>query len=275
MFYPGALPHRREVEYASRQFRTIELNGTFYSAKRPDHFAQWMEQTPDDFVFAVKAPRYITHIRRLRDVKTPVANFLASGLLRLGPKLGPILWQLPPRLAFDPARMAEFLALLPHDTKTASRLARRHDGALRGRAWLKTDAERPLRHAVEIRHESFAVPEFIALLRRHRVALVCADSVEWPCLMDVTADFVYCRLHGSEELYASGYDDSALDAWAGRVTAWAKGGMPEDAQTVAPRAAPKRRSRDVFVYFDNDAKVRAPFDAQGLASRVARGSAKH
>jgi uncharacterized protein YecE (DUF72 family) len=137
-----------------------------------------------------------------------------------------------------------------------------------GRAWMKTDAQRPLRHAMEIRHASFAVPEFVELLRAYDVALVCADTVEWPRLMDVTSDFVYCRLHGSEELYASGYDEKSLDVWAARVAEWARGGEPVDAERVIKAAGPKRASRDVFIYFDNDVKVRAPFDAQSLMARA-------
>lgn len=269
-FYPDDLPHKRELEYASRQLDSIEINGTFYSLQRPESFARWAAETPENFVFAVKAPRFITHIRRLKEAEAPLANFLASGVLRLGAKLGPILWQLPPSFRFDPARLDAFLALLPHDTEAAARQARRHDRKVSGRAWMRTDAKRPLRHAMEIRHESFATPAFIDLLRKHKVALVCADTVEWPRLMDLTADFVYCRLHGSEVLYASGYDGKALDQWAARVVAWTRGGEPADAERASPRAGPKRRTRDVFVYFDNDAKVRAPVDAQGLIGRVRR-----
>jgi len=266
VFYPQGLPRKRELEYAARQFRSIEINGTFYGMQRPDAFASWAAQTPDDFVFAVKAPRFITHIRRLQEAETPLANFIASGLLRLGPKLGPILWQFPPNFRFDPERIEAFLRLLPHDTKAAARLGLRHDDRLKAPAWLKIDAERKLRHAFEIRHESFRSRAFIDLLRHYDVALVCADTVEWPRLMDVTADFVYCRLHGSEELYASGYDDKALDDWARRVAAWAGGGEPDDAERVGSRA--RARRRDVFVYFDNDAKVRAPADARALVERV-------
>ncbi|HUL08238.1 MAG TPA: DUF72 domain-containing protein [Candidatus Acidoferrum sp.] len=269
-FYPQGLPQKRELSYAAAIFRTIEINGTFYSLQRPETFVLWAEQTPEDFVFAVKGSRYITHMLRLKHVRIPLANFFASGLLRLGPKLGPILWQLPPNFRFDPARLDAFLALLPRDTEAAAALARRHDERLRGRAWMKTDANRRLRHALEIRHESFVTPAFIELLRAHDVALVCADTVEWPRLMDLTSDFVYCRLHGSEVLYASGYDDAALDSWAARVVAWAQGDEPSGAERVIPRPVPKRKRRDVFVYFDNDAKVRAPVDAQGLMARVAR-----
>lgn len=246
--------------------RTIEINGTFYSLQRPHNFERWAAETPNDFVFSVKAPRYITHILRLRDIDAPIANFLAFGLLRLGGKLGPILWQFPPNFPFDLARWEAFLRLLPTDTMAASALARGHDNRMEGRAFVETDARRPLRHAVEIRHRRFACSEFIQLLRRCSVALVCADAVAWPRL-NLTADFVYCRLHGSEELYSSGYDDTALDAWASRVIAWAKGREPADAERVLP-ALEEHASRDVFVYFDNDAKVRAPFDALGLRERV-------
>jgi len=196
-----------------------------------------------------------------------LSNFLASGLLRLGSKLGPILWQLPPNFKFDSERIEAFLKMLPHDTESAVAMARRHDKRLSGRAWMKTDARRPLRHAMEIRHASFAVPEFIQLLRAHNVALVCADTVEWPRLMDITSDFVYCRLHGSEELYASGYDDKSLDDWAARVASWARGGEPGDAERVLKPSDRKQSRRDAFIYFDNDIKVRAPYDARGLIER--------
>ncbi len=266
MFYPRGLPRAKELEFAASRFRTIEINGTFYSLQRPKAFTDWAAHTPDNFVFSVKAPRYITHMLKLRNAETPLANFLASGPLCLGPKLGPVLWQFPPNFAFDPDRMETFLAMLPHDTETAAKLSRHHDARLNGRAHTTTDAQRPLRHAIEIRHESFRDLAFVKLLRAYKVALVCADTVEWPRLMDVTADFIYCRLHGSEELYASGYDDKALDQWAARVTAWAAGKEPADAERIGAAARP--RKRDVFVYFDNDAKVRAPTDAAGLMQRV-------
>lgn len=264
-FYPSGLKHKEELGFASRALSSIEINGTFYALQRPESFLRWAEETPADFVFAVKAPRFITHIRRLRDVEIPVANFLASGLLRLGAKLGPVLWQLPPSLRFDADLIARFLALLPQDTAAAVRMGGHHVGRLAGRAWIETDAKRPMRHAIEIRHDSFAVPKFIELLRAHGVALVCADTVAWPRLMDVTADFVYCRLHGSEELYASGYDAKSLAQWASRVRAWAEGREPSRAERVIPRSGGKSGTRDVFVYFDNDVKVGAPFDAQSLA----------
>jgi uncharacterized protein YecE (DUF72 family) len=265
-FFPKGLPQRQELAYAGSVFRAIEINGTFYGLQKPDSFARWAEATPDDFSFAVKAPRFITHILRLREAEIPLANFFASGVLRLGAKLGPILWQFPPSFSFDPVQMQAFLALLPQDTEAAAALAARHDGHLKGRAWLKTDRRRPLRHAVEIRHESFRDADFIDLLRAHDIALVCADTVEWPLLMDLTSDFVYCRLHGSEELYRSGYDDAALDRWAARVRAWAEGRRMRDGEFAGPQT---RRSppRDVFLFFDNTDKLRAPDDARALMQR--------
>lgn len=269
VFFPSSLPQKRELEFAANTFRTIEINGTFYSVQRPTSFEKWRDSTSDDFVFSVKAPRYITHIRRLRDIQIPLANFFASGLLALGPKLGPILWQFPPNFRYSRDLVEEFLNLLPKDTVSAARLGRKHDGRLKGRAYLKIDRNRPLRHAMEIRHESFVTQEFVTLLRHSNVALVCADAVEWPRLMDVTSDFLYCRLHGSEELYASGYGPKAIDTWAHRIAAWARGGEPKDGERAGKRQARKRSRRDVFVYFDNDAKVRAPRDAGRMDKRVA------
>lgn len=268
VFYPESLSQKNELRHASSIFRSIEINGTFYSLQRPESFTRWAQETPDDFVFTVKAPRFITHIRRLKEIKAPLANFLASGVLRLGLKLGPVLWQFPPNFKFDPARMESFLKMLPHTTEAAAQLARRHDKWMNGRSSMKAAQDRPLRHAIEIRNASFVDPNFIAMLRDNAVALVCADTVEWPRLMDVTSDFMYCRLHGSEMLYASGYDDKALDEWAIRVAAWARGGEPKDAERVVNQVGAKIRARDVFVFFDNDVKVRAPFDAQKLVARV-------
>lgn len=269
VFYPKELPQRRELEYAAGIFGSVEINGTFYSLQRPENFARWADATPEDFVFAVKGSRYITHMLRLTDIRKPLANFFASGVLRLGRKLGPILWQFPPQFRFDPKKIEAFFNLLPRDTASAQALARRHDKRVSGRSWLRIEENQKLRYAMEIRHSSFVDPEFIKLLRRYDVALVCADTVSWPRLMDVTSDFVYCRLHGSEELYASGYDGKSLDQWAARVAAWARGGEPPDAERASNEPPPKRAARDVYVYFDNDAKVRAPVDAQGLIDRVA------
>lgn len=268
VFYPEGLAQKDELAWAARQLRSIEINGTFYRLQQPDSFRRWHDETPDDFVFSVKAPRYITHVRRLRDIETPVANFLASGVLQLGAKLGPVLWQFPPSLRFDAERFEPFLAMLPGDTERACEIGQRHDARVAGGAALDVKEHRPMRHAVEIRHESFRSPAFVEMLRRHDVALVCADTVKWPRLMDLTGDFVYCRLHGSEELYVSGYDDASLDRWAARVRAWASGGEPEDAERVKPPTRSRRAKRDVFVYFDNDVKVRAPADAASLAERL-------
>ncbi len=269
VFYPKKLPQKKELHYCGEIFSTVEINGSFYSLQRPTSYKLWREETPDDFVFAVKGSRFITHMLKLRDAEVALANFFASGLLALGPKLGPILWQLPPSFTFRPDVLESFFRLLPLTMLQAADLATGHDARLRGRAFVEPETAGPIRHAMEIRHPSFVSEEFIALLREHRIALVCADAVEWPLLMDVTADFVYCRLHGSEVLYASGYDEAALDKWAERVVAWAKGGEAEG-QHASVRPAPKGATRDVYVYFDNDAKVRAPFDAQGLMERVER-----
>ena len=270
-FYPQGLSHSAELAFASREFGTIEINGTHYSLQRPEAFARWYDETPPGFVFSVKGSRFITHLKQLHDITAPLANFFASGVLRLKEKLGPFLWQFSPRFRFEADRLEPFLAALPRDTKAAAALAVNHDHRLAGRAWVRADGRRRLRHALEIRHPSFLDPDFVALLRRHNVALVFADSVEWPYAEDLTADFVYLRLHGSKELYASGYSDRELDWWAARIELWARGGQPRDAQLAAPELpAARRRARDVFVYFDNDAKVRAPANARSLIARLAR-----
>jgi len=268
VFYPKDLAQKRELEYASRVFNTIELNGSFYSLQRPENYRAWREATPEGFVFSIKGSRFITHMRKLKDVATPLANFLASGILALNEKLGPFLWQFPPQFGFDENRFKDFFRLLPRTTAEAAKLARRHDERLKGRAWTKSDADRPLRHAVEIRHETFRDERFIRLLRQWNVALVVADTGgKWPHMEDVTSDFAYVRLHGPEELYASGYTDQGLDWWADRINAWREGGEPPDSKKVSP-AKPKKIARDVYVYFDNDVKVRAPFDAAALYPRV-------
>jgi uncharacterized protein YecE (DUF72 family) len=250
VFYPDGLPHRRELEFASRQVGSIVINGTFYALQRPESFRAWVEQTPDQFVFSVKGGRFITHLKKLRDVDTALANFFACGVLALGPKLGPLLWQLPPNFGYDAERVEAFLSLLPHTTAVAAELAAQHDDRVDDRAWVTTDADRPVRHAIEVRHASYETPSFLALLRAHGVAAVTADTAgKWPMIEEQTADFSYVRLHGAEELYSSGYSDEGLDTWAAKVRAWGQ-------------------DRDVFVYFDNDVKVHAPFDAMGLMRRL-------
>lgn len=251
VFYPKGLAQHRELHYASREFMSIELNGSFYLLQTPDAYARWHDDTPDGFVFAIKGSRYITHMRRLRDCDTPLANFFASGIFNLREKIGPFLWQLPPTLKFDRDRIARFLELLPRTTGQAMRLARRRDRRVRGRVRLTIDLDLPLRHAMEVRHPSFVDPSFVALLREQGVALVVADTAgKWPYLEDVTADFMYLRLHGDQELYASGYTPAALDRWAERIRRWLRNG-------------------DVYCYFDNDRKVHAPFDAHALEARLA------
>jgi uncharacterized protein YecE (DUF72 family) len=270
VFYPPGLPQRRELEYASRLFPSIEINGSFYSLQAPASWRQWRDHTPEHFVFAVKGPRYITHVLRLREPGTALANFFASGLLLLGRKLGPLLWQVPPNFRYDRALLAAFLEQLPRDLAGAAALARRCDpGRMAGRSdWPDAPAAHPLRHAIEVRHDSFRDAGFVELLREHGVALVVADTAgRWPLLEDVTSDFMYLRLHGDEVLYTSGYTDGALDGWARRIRHWADGGEPEDARTTGASAAPET-PRDVFCYFDNDVKAHAPFDAHALMRRL-------
>ena len=251
VFYPPGLVQRRELEYAAARFGSVEINGSFYSLQAPASYRCWHDATPDGFVFAVKGPRYLTHMLRLRNVGKPLANFLASGVLRLGAKLGPMLWQLPAHFPFDAARMDAFFSLLPRDTGAALALARKRDIArMRGRSALAIDAVRPLRHALEPRHASFGSRESLALMERHGIALVVADSAgKFPHFEHRTGDFTYLRLHGDEQLYVSGYSDAALRRWAAKIRRWASNG-------------------DVYCYFDNDAKVHAPFDAMALIEKL-------
>jgi uncharacterized protein YecE (DUF72 family) len=202
-------------------------------------------------VFGVKGSRYITHLLRLKNIDKPLANFFASGIFNLRDKLGPLLWQFPPQFSFDPARFDAFFSRLPRTTGQALSLARRRDARMTGRARLAIDQDRPLRHAVEIRHPSFMNEAFVSLLRKHNVGLVVADTAgKWPRLFHVTSDFVYVRLHGDVKIYTSGYTDRALASWARRIRKWSRDG------------------RDVYVYFDNDVKVRAPFDALSLMRKL-------
>ncbi|MGR3965396.1 DUF72 domain-containing protein [Pseudomonas sp. 910_23] len=274
-FYPDGLTQKRELQFASRAVSSIEINGSFYALQTPKRYAQWYADTPEGFMFSVKAPRYVTHILRLREVHKPVANFFASGVLELKEKLGPILWQFPPSFKFDAALFEAFLADLPTNTQQAAALARQHEPRLNGKAGMKAYGKKTLRHAVEIRHMSFAVPEFVQLLDKYGVALVVADTAgKWPYIEDVTANFMYLRLHGDKQLYASGYTSEALKRWGDRIERWAHGKQPADAHLVAPQRKPRvRKQRDVFCFFDNDIKVRAPFDARQLLQRF--GLDKH
>jgi uncharacterized protein YecE (DUF72 family) len=257
-FYPKGLPQRRELEYAASLLDSVELNGSFYSLQRPESYRRWRSEVPPGFVFAVKGGRFITHMKRLRDIRTPLANFFASGVLALGPTLGPILWQLPERLEFDRGLLDDFLRQLPRTLAEARELAAAHDERLDGRAWLDIEADEPLRHCLEVRHPSYETAEFTDLLGERGIGSVIADTAgRWPMIRAVTADFVYVRLHGAEELYASGYDDASLDAWASSARGWLSGD-----------ATPDGRGRDVYVYFDNDARGHAPFDAVRLRERL-------
>ena len=245
VFYPPGLAQARELEHASRRVTAIEINGTFYGAQKPESFRRWHDQTPDDFVFSVKASRYATHRRELAGAGASVERFITGGVLELGPKLGPILWQFPPSTRFDVADFAAFLALLPAEAG--------------GRA---------LRHVVEIRHQSFADQRFIALLRRHRVAVALIDSDKHPLIADVTSDFVYARLRRSVASEPAGYPPAALDAWAERFRRWSAGGEPGDLPRHDP-APPPSQARDCFVYFISGAKEHNPAAAEALIARVA------
>ncbi|MEZ5098552.1 MAG: DUF72 domain-containing protein [Thermoleophilia bacterium] len=253
-FYPAGLPQRLELAYAAERLTSIEINGSFYALQRPASYAAWAAQVPDDFVFAVKGGRFITHMKKLAGIEAPLANFFASGVLALGRTLGPVLWQLPPVLGFDEDRLARFLALLPRTTGEAAALAARHDAKLPAeRALTVALHDGPIRHALEVRHPSLVLPEAVELLRANDVALVVADTAgRWPLVEEDTSDFRYVRLHGDVELYASGYAPDVLDRWATRIRAWADAGQ------------------DVYVYLDNDARGHAPHDAVALIERCAR-----
>jgi uncharacterized protein YecE (DUF72 family) len=252
-FYPKGLPQRQELRYASERMNSVEINGSFYSLQRRSSFEAWAASVPEDFVFAVKGGRFITHMKKLSGIETPLANFLASGVLALDQKLGPILWQLPPNLGFNADRMDAFFAQLPRSAGSAAEIAAHHDQRVPDDRAL-TKAVHPryrLRHAIEPRHESFRTPEFYRLLRRYKMALVISDNPgKWPIFTEITTDLMYLRLHGHDQLYVSGYSDQELDDWAAKIRSWTERGC------------------DVYVYFDNDAKVHAPFDAMSLMERL-------
>jgi uncharacterized protein YecE (DUF72 family) len=251
-FYPTGLAHTRELAYAAERMTSVEVNGSFYSLQRPTSYARWRDATPEDFVFAVKGSRFITHMKQLVDVDVALANFWASGVLALGPKLGPVLWQLPARSRFDAPRLADFFDRLPRSTSEAAGLARAHDEKVpEARALVDALDDRPIRHVLEARHASFATPEAAELLRANDIGTVWADAAgKFPVIDADTSGVRYVRLHGHTELYASGYSARSLDQWAERCTTWAAAG------------------RDVHVYFDNDARGRAPWDAVSLLQRL-------
>lgn len=268
-FYPQGLPQKNELKFASRAVRSIEINGSFYALQTPDRYAQWYHEAPKGFRFSVKAPRYITHTRRLKNIQVPLANFFASGVFQLKEKLGPFLWQFPPNFKLDLPLFERFLQLLPRTGKDAKALARHSETRLHSAGYLDIPVNARLRHAVEVRHESFAVVEFIELLRRYNVAWVVADTAgKWPYAEDPTSDFMYIRLHGDAKLYESGYSKNALDHWQQRIARWAEGGQAEQPVLIDSRRRRKRAGRDVFCYFDNDVKVHAPYDARALLERL-------
>jgi uncharacterized protein YecE (DUF72 family) len=257
-FYPKGIPQREELAYAAGHLDSIEINGTFYSLQKPASFLRWRAETASDFVFSVKGGKHITHVQRLAGGIVPVANFFGSGVLALQEKLGPILWQLPPYLPFLPERLDAFLALLPHTTGEAKRMVEEHGTLDSDRVWLDGPDDQPIRHALEVRHDSYLTPAFAEILKARNVAAVVADTAgRWPRIREVTSDFLYLRLHGDRELYVSGYDDAAIDDWAAAIRGWLSG-----------ETCPDEIGRDVFVYFDNDTKVRAPFDAMSLRKKL-------
>lgn len=263
-FYPEGLVQKKELYFASRSVNSIEINGSFYALQTPERYASWYADTPDNFMFSVKAPRYVTHIRRLNDVEEPIANFFASGIFELKEKLGAILWQFPPSFKFNPDQFQQFLQLLPKTTAEALKNVRKYF----------PDFELPdyaikhsrIRHAVEIRNESFVNPDFIKMLRRHNVAFVIADTANrWPYAEDITSDFVYMRLHGDAELYKSGYSTEAIQHWYKRIKSWSRGSYPKDSKLISKRVR-LHESLDVFCYFDNTDKLWAPQDARQLSA---------
>jgi uncharacterized protein YecE (DUF72 family) len=251
-FYPRGMPSALRLQHIASVFDTVEINGTFHTLGRPDEFARWRASVPDGFVFSVKGSRYLTHMLKLTRPRIPLANFFAQGVLALGKKLGPIVWQLPPMVAFDVDRAGAFFALLPRNLEEAERLAQEHDSRFEGSSLLcAPDGHgHRLRYALEVRHDSWLGEEALQLLAKHDIALVTADSArQHPASLERTANFAYLRLHGARRLYGGHYSDADLDEWGALVAAWAQ------------------RS-DVYVYFDNDERAYAPADAQRLRTRL-------
>ncbi len=259
-FYPESLRRRDELAFVGERFDTVEVNSTFYRLGKPDTFRRWYGSVPAGFVFAVKGGRFVTHNKKLAGVDAALANFFASGVLELGEKLGPILWQLPDSLRFDSARVEAFLAMLPRSTPAAVELARRHDQRLREVA-SGPEAKHRIRHVIEVRHKSFLCREMVAIARRHGTALAFSHSAAWPYVEEVTAGFVYLRLHGPAQLYASRYGTDELRRWRARIARWQQGTEPSDAIRITDLHSPARKGRDVYVYFDNDQHSFAPREA--------------
>jgi uncharacterized protein YecE (DUF72 family) len=244
-FYPKGLPQAQELTYAAQHLTSIEINGTFYRTQSPATYRKWASEVPDGFVFALKGPRFAVNRRVLAEAGDSIKKFLHSGVTELGDRLGPMLWQFAPTKKYDEADFGRFLELLPAE----------FDG-------------RAMRHVVEVRHDSFCTPDFIKLLRQFHIPVVFSEHETYPAIADVTADFVYARLQKGEEKLKTGYPPKALDAWTARVTTWARGGLPDDLPLIDPAAKPKKQSRDVFVYFIHEAKLRAPAAAMALIERL-------
>ena len=245
VFYPKGLPHSKELAYASEHLTSIEVNGTFYRTQSPATYRKWASEVPDGFVFSIKGSRYVTNRRVLSEAGESIERFLNSGVTELGDKLGPLLWQFAPFKKFDEADFGAFLELLP-----------------------ETFNDRRLRHVVEVRHDSFKTPEFVALLRKFKIAAVYTDHETYPNIADITGDFVYARLQRGEDTIPTAYPPKALDAWAKRAETWAKGGTSSDLQLADPDKKAKAAARDVFMYFIHEGKVRAPAAAMALIERM-------
>ena len=249
VFYPDKLPQAKELNYAASKLTAIEINSTYYGSQKPESFRKWARETPDGFQFSVKASRFSTNRRVLAEGADSIKRFLTSGVTELGSRLGPLLWQFAPTKKFDEADFRSFLELLPE----------------------KQDGLR-LRHVVEVRHDSFRSPAFIALIREFNVAVVCAEHETYPGIADVTSDFVYLRLQKGKDTIATGYPPKELDAWARRFETFASGSVPKDLEQVDPKSAPKVAPRDVFAYVIHEGKVRAPAAAMALIERLLTSS---
>ncbi|WP_029618201.1 DUF72 domain-containing protein [Pseudorhizobium marinum] len=247
-FYPEKLAKKKQLEYASSKLAVIEVNGTYYGSQKPETFAKWAADVPDGFVFSLKASRYATNRKILAEAGESIAKFLGQGLVELGPHLGPILWQFAPTKKFEPDDFEAFLKLLPETV-----------GGL------------PLRHVVEVRHDSFKVPEFVQMIARHKVAPVCAEHHEYPLIADVTADFAYARLQTGSDDIPTCYAEADLKTWAGRLKTWAEGEVPDDLPLIDPDRRPERKPRDVFAFFIHEGKVNAPQGAMALQAMVNGG----
>jgi uncharacterized protein YecE (DUF72 family) len=244
VFYPEKLAQSRELGYAASKLTSIEINGTYYGSQKPESFRKWASEVPDGFVFSVKGPRFATNRRVLAEAGDSIKRFYDSGVLELGDRLGPVLWQFAPTKKFDEADFGAFLDLLP----------RKLEG-------------RTLRHVVEVRHDSFQSPAFIALLRQHEVPVVYAEHSTYPAIADLASDFVYIRLQTGKDTIKTAYPPKELDEWAARLTLWAKGGEPDDLNRVETKPA-KKQPRDVFAYVIHEGKIRAPAGAMVLIERV-------